>query len=112
MGSQPPTVTGALSPAASLAATLSAKASISASSSPLGRPAPSVREKLCSPDVYKRQIYAKAVKDENGCAQLYRYNSDQSGHFASLDGSLVSVSMHQLTVPVSYTHLDVYKRQA
>ena len=27
-------------------------------------------------------IYAKAVKDENGCAQLYRYNSDQSGHFA------------------------------
>ena len=43
-------------------------------------------------------IYAKAVKDENGCAQLYRYNSDQSGRFASLDGSLVSVSMHQLTV--------------
>lgn len=43
-------------------------------------------------------IYAKAVKDENGCAQLYRYNSDQSGHFVSLDGSLVSVSMHQLTV--------------
>lgn len=43
-------------------------------------------------------IYATAVKDENGCAQLYRYNSDQSGHFASLDGSLVSVSMHQLTV--------------
>ena len=43
-------------------------------------------------------IYAKAVKDENGCAQLYRYNSDQSGHFASLDGSLVSVSIHQLTV--------------
>ena len=43
-------------------------------------------------------IYAKAVKDESGCAQLYRYNSDQSGHFASLDGSLVSVSMHQLTV--------------
>ena len=43
-------------------------------------------------------IYAKAVKDENGCAQLYRYNSDQSGHFASLDGSLVFVSMHQLTV--------------
>ncbi len=43
-------------------------------------------------------IYAKAVKDENGCAQLYRYSSDQSGHFASIEGSLVSVSMHQLTV--------------
>ncbi len=38
------------------------------------------------------------MKDENGCAQLYRYSSDQSGHFASLEGSLVSVSMHQLTV--------------
>ena len=40
-------------------------------------------------------IYACAEKDENGCAQLYRYASDQSGSFASLDGSLVSVSMHQ-----------------
>ena len=28
----------------------------------------------------------------------YRYSGDQSGHFASLEGSLVSVSMHQLTV--------------
>lgn len=43
-------------------------------------------------------IYAKATKDENGCAQLYRYSSDQSGRFASLEGSLVSVSMHQVTV--------------
>ncbi len=43
-------------------------------------------------------IYAKAVKDENGCAQLYRYSSDQSGRFASLEGSLVSVSMHQIAV--------------
>ena len=43
-------------------------------------------------------IYAKAEKDENGCAQLYRYTSDQSGRFASLDGSLAIVSMHQVTV--------------
>ena len=43
-------------------------------------------------------IYAKAVKDENGCAELYRYSSDQSGRFASLEGSLVSVSMHQIAV--------------
>lgn len=28
----------------------------------------------------RKVIYAKAVKDENGCAQLYRYSSDQSGH--------------------------------
>ena len=43
-------------------------------------------------------IYAKAEKDENGCAQLYRYSSDQSGRFASLEGSLAIVSMHQVTV--------------
>ena len=43
-------------------------------------------------------IYAKAVKDENGCAQLYRYSSDQSCRFASIEGSLISVSMHQITV--------------
>ena len=46
----------------------------------------------------RRVLYAKAEKDENGCAQLYRYASDQSGSFASLEGSLVSVSMHQLSV--------------
>lgn len=43
-------------------------------------------------------LYARAEKDENGCAQLYRYSSDQSGRFASLEGSLLSVSMHQITV--------------
>lgn len=46
----------------------------------------------------RRVLYAKAEKDENGCAQLYRYASDQSGSFASLEGSLVSVSMHQIAV--------------
>ena len=46
----------------------------------------------------RRVLYAKAEKDENGCAQMYRYASDQSGSFASLEGSLVSVSMHQLSV--------------
>lgn len=46
----------------------------------------------------RRVLYAKAQKDENGCAQLYRYASDQSGSFASLEGSLISVSMHQLSV--------------
>lgn len=43
-------------------------------------------------------IYAKATKDENGCAQLYRYSSDQSGQFASLGGSLITVSTHQVAV--------------
>ena len=46
----------------------------------------------------RRVLYAKAQKDENGCAQLYRYASDQSGSFASLEGSLISVSMHQISV--------------
>ena len=46
----------------------------------------------------RKIIYAKAEKDENGCAQLYQYSSDQSGQFASIQGSLVSVSMHQVTV--------------
>ena len=46
----------------------------------------------------RRMLYAKAQKDENGCAQLYRDASDQSGTFASLEGSLISVSMHQLSV--------------
>ena len=46
----------------------------------------------------RRVLYAKAEKDENGCAQLYRYASDQSGSFASLEGSLATVSMHQISV--------------
>ena len=46
----------------------------------------------------RRVLYAKAQKDENGCAQLNRYASDQSGSFASLEGSLATVSMHQISV--------------
>ena len=46
----------------------------------------------------RRVLYAKAQKDENGCAQLYCYASDQSGSFASLEGSLATVSMHQISV--------------
>ena len=54
-------------------------------------------------------MYTKAQKDENGCAQLYRYASDQSGSFASLDGSLVSVSMHQVSV-LDETGKTVYEQ--
>ena len=57
----------------------------------------------------RRVLYAKAQKDENGCAQLYRYASDQSGSFASLEGSLVSVSMHQLAV-LDETGKSVYEQ--
>ena len=56
----------------------------------------------------RRVLYAKAQKDENGCAQLYRYASDQSGSFASLEGSLVSVSMHQISV-LDETGRSVYE---
>ena len=57
----------------------------------------------------RRLLYAKAQKDENGCAQLYRYASDQSGSFASLDGSLASVSMHQVSV-LDETGKTVYEQ--
>ena len=57
----------------------------------------------------RRLLYTKAQKDENGCAQLYRYASDQSGSFASLDGSLVSVSMHQVSV-LDETGKTVYEQ--
>lgn len=57
----------------------------------------------------RRVLYAKAQKDENGCAQLYRYASDQSGSFASLEGSLLSVSAHQLSV-LDETGKSVYEQ--
>ena len=44
----------------------------------------------------RRLIYARAAKDENGCARLYQYGSDKSGCFASLDGSLLYLTDTQL----------------
>lgn len=41
-------------------------------------------------------IYRRAEKDETGCAQLYSYPSDKTSVFASLGGSLFSVSQNQL----------------
>jgi len=41
-------------------------------------------------------IYAAADKDENGCAQLYRYAGDKTGTFAVLDGTLIDLSGNQL----------------
>ena len=41
-------------------------------------------------------LYARADKDESGCALLYRYDSDTSGQFTVLEGSLVSVSQGRL----------------
>lgn len=37
-------------------------------------------------------IYAKAQKDESGCARLYEYTGDNTSRFAVLDGSLATVS--------------------
>ena len=41
-------------------------------------------------------IYARAEKDDSGCALLYRYDTETSGTFTVLEGSLVSVSQSRL----------------
>ena len=43
-------------------------------------------------------IYARAEKDETGCAKLYYYENDATSRFAALDGSLVTVAANQLRV--------------
>lgn len=43
-------------------------------------------------------VYARADKDENGCARLYSYDSDRSGCFATMDGSLIRSSLSQVSV--------------
>lgn len=43
-------------------------------------------------------IYARADKDESGCAQLYQYSNEKNGCFASVDGSLITASVGQLQV--------------
>lgn len=43
-------------------------------------------------------IYARAEKDETGCATLYYYENDATSRFAALDGSLVTVAANQIRV--------------
>ena len=43
-------------------------------------------------------IYARAEKDENGCAQLYRYAAEKDQSCAYLDGSLVVASQHSISL--------------
>ena len=43
-------------------------------------------------------IYARAKKDETGCARLYYYENDATSRFAALDGSLVTVAANQIRV--------------
>ena len=43
-------------------------------------------------------IYARAEKDETGCAKLYYYENDATSRFAALDGSLVTVAANQIRV--------------
>ena len=48
-------------------------------------------------DGLRRQIiYARAEKDENGCAELYDYASDRTSRFAALDGGLLIASPNQI----------------
>lgn len=41
-------------------------------------------------------IYARAEKDENGCAALYGYASDRGSRFAALEGGLLIASPSQI----------------
>ncbi len=43
-------------------------------------------------------IYARAEKDETGCARLYYYENDATSRFAALNGSLVTVAANQVRV--------------
>ena len=43
-------------------------------------------------------IYARAEKDETGCARLYYYENDATSRFTALDGSLVTVAANQIRV--------------
>ena len=41
-------------------------------------------------------IYARAEKDETGCAKPYYYENDATSRFAAIDGSLVTVAANQV----------------
>lgn len=41
-------------------------------------------------------IYARAEKDETGCAKLYYYENDATSRFAAIDGSLMTVAANQV----------------
>lgn len=43
-------------------------------------------------------IYARADKDDSGCAELYQYASEQNCCFASVEGSLITASLGRLQV--------------
>ncbi len=43
-------------------------------------------------------IYARAEKDETGCAKLYCYENDATSRFAALEGSLITVAANQIRV--------------
>lgn len=46
----------------------------------------------------RKLIYARAEKDETGCAKLYYYENDATSRFAALEGSLVTVAANQVRV--------------
>ncbi len=46
----------------------------------------------------RKLIYARAEKDETGCARLYYYENDATSRFAALNGSLVTVAANQVRV--------------
>lgn len=50
----------------------------------------------CFDGLRRSIIYARAEKDETGCAKLYYYENDATSRFAAIDGSLVTVAANQV----------------
>ena len=60
-------------------------------------------------DVYKRQIVAIEM---NGEPKKFFTNSEEMKNILSQVKAMPDGFPFETTIPVSYTHLDVYKRQA
>ena len=58
-------------------------------------------------DVYKRQNYTRRFKDTDLFEQIFQRILEECYRFKLVDSTEIFVD----ATPVSYTHLDVYKRQ-
>ena len=65
---------------------------------------------ICEIDVYKRQHHQQQQRQQRGCTEGQFIHHDQDDHEDSHCQSNDHGKCHR-TFPVSYTHLDVYKRQ-
>ena len=65
------------------------------------------------PDVYKRQVFDIGQNVVSGAAGVIHGNTsiDIDSTIAQMRTGMESMGVGELLGPVSYTHLDVYKRQ-